>query len=595
MTASTDSNIPPQNQPTDTEATDTDFDTLRRLLLGADYQDLLRLKQQIENPTRHSASIAGVISEAISIRAQKDNSVAEALGPTIEGALNHSVKNNPKALADALYPVMGPAIRKSISETMNHLFESFNRALEQSLSPKALGWRLDAWRTGKQYSEIVLLKTMLYQVEQVFLIHKETGLLLHHLVSASAMSKDPDMVSAMLTAIQDFISDSFSISKEDRLSTLRLGDLTILVEQGPNAVIAAAVRGNVTTDYRSVLIESLESAHQQYNDEFTRYAGDNTPLVKLDSILQPCLKSVRQNEQAKRFPWLGVIALSILASVTGYWFYHQHQQQQHWQAIVNLFQKEPGIIVLQDTLSSDTADIIGLRDPLARPDQDILPALSIEGKAIQFQWRNYASMEPDIIFKRILQSLKPPQTIRLTFEDGNLIASGESDKKWLSNFKVMAPALLGVNSIEYNQVSTPDHSEQALRSLIQSINSTTITYDIAQTEPSDSDQAILDSLAAQISQASLFLDPVSQRLQIEITGHSDPSGSHELNQKISLRRAEAVVESLTQHGLSSSYFLIKNRLSETESIAADPNGVQRKISINAQLIQAPDVNRESQP
>ena len=65
-----------------------ELQSLRQLLLGADYQELLALKQRCENPNQYSVAIAQVVSEAIAIRAQKDDSIAEALGPTIEGAID---------------------------------------------------------------------------------------------------------------------------------------------------------------------------------------------------------------------------------------------------------------------------------------------------------------------------------------------------------------------------------------------------------------------------------------------------------------------------------------------------------------------------
>ena len=85
-----------------------------------------------------------------------------------------------------------------------------NQTLGRSFSAQGLKWRLEAWRTGKALREVVLLRTLVYRVEQVFLIHRETGLLLQH-VSAGPRraSQDADMVSGMLTAIRDFVQDSF--------------------------------------------------------------------------------------------------------------------------------------------------------------------------------------------------------------------------------------------------------------------------------------------------------------------------------------------------------------------------------------------------
>ncbi|MEZ5450992.1 MAG: hypothetical protein R3E89_19200, partial [Thiolinea sp.] len=137
---------------------------LRQLLLGKDYQSLLALKQQMDDPELYSARLADVISEALALRSARDRSIATALAPTLDNALAESIEQDPKRLANALYPVMGPAIRKSINEVLSQTFETFNQLLEQSLSPRSLFWRFDAWRTGRSYAEVVLVNTLEYHV-----------------------------------------------------------------------------------------------------------------------------------------------------------------------------------------------------------------------------------------------------------------------------------------------------------------------------------------------------------------------------------------------------------------------------------------------
>ena len=54
---------------------------------------------------------------------------------------------------------------------------------------------------------------------------------------------DADLISGMLTAIGDFVNDSFEPKKTGELRAFAAGDLTVLVEAGPQANIAAVVRG----------------------------------------------------------------------------------------------------------------------------------------------------------------------------------------------------------------------------------------------------------------------------------------------------------------------------------------------------------------
>ena len=208
---------------------DTELAQLKQILLGDEYEQLLALKDKFNNDKAFTALVANVVAEALKVRNEKDGRIDEVLAPTIDKALAGSINQDPKKLAESLYPIMGPAIRKSISETLQQMLENFNHLLEDSFSPKALRWRFDAWRTGTPYSEFIMLQTLDYQVEQVFLIHKESSLLIQHHFSDLVETQDPDMVSGMFSAIQDFIEDSFSTQEQDKLDTLRLGELSVLL------------------------------------------------------------------------------------------------------------------------------------------------------------------------------------------------------------------------------------------------------------------------------------------------------------------------------------------------------------------------------
>ena len=152
--------------------------------------------------------------------------LTRALAPSVEEAITASVRRDPRPLADALFPVIGPAIRKAIAHTLAAMMESLNRTVEHSVSWRAVQWRWTAFRTGKPFAEIVLLNTLQYRVEQVFLIHAETGLLLQHVSPDPRASQDADQISAMLTAIRDFARDSFRVGGGDTLDALRVGELT---------------------------------------------------------------------------------------------------------------------------------------------------------------------------------------------------------------------------------------------------------------------------------------------------------------------------------------------------------------------------------
>ncbi len=81
--------------------------------------------------------------------------------------------------------------------------------------------------TDWPFAEVVLLHSLVFRVEQVFRIHKNTGLLLQHGVAPTVAAQAPDMISGMLSAIQEFVRDFFQASQRGTLQTLQVGDLQV--------------------------------------------------------------------------------------------------------------------------------------------------------------------------------------------------------------------------------------------------------------------------------------------------------------------------------------------------------------------------------
>ena len=213
---------------------DNDYLKLRQLLLGNDYDTAL---QRYISKEEDAERVAKVLVHAIELSKQKDNSLGEALAPVVDEAINNSIESNPKRITNIIFPVMGPAIRKAVASALTEMVQSLNTLLEQSLSFKSLKWRISAWRAGVPYAQYVLLQTVQFRVEQVFLVHKETGLLLNSLSAKEVSTQDPELVSSMLTAITDFVSDSFLDSSENNnedgvLERIRFGELEIHLFSG---------------------------------------------------------------------------------------------------------------------------------------------------------------------------------------------------------------------------------------------------------------------------------------------------------------------------------------------------------------------------
>ena len=545
---------------------------LRQLLLGKDFQALQKQYQQWNNPELYAQHLATVVTEALRLRAEQDSSLAEALSPTIEASLAESIERDPQHLANSLYPVMGPAIRKSINEVLSQTFETFNQLLEQSLSPKSLLWRFDAWRTGRSYSEVVLLNSLEYQVEQVFLIHRETGLLLRHAVSDKAMSKDPDMISGMLTAIQDFVADSFGVGDEDTLSTMKLGKLTVLVNNGPYAVLAAVVRGNVPGHLAAMLGETQEKIHRVMSHSLQHYEGDSEPFVRIHPDLEKCLQIQLQDKKKKR-PWfLYFFLLALLAGLLtwGMSVYQNHkrleQEAARWQQTVAALADEPGIVVLDAELSGDKGLIRGLHDPLARSPDEVV-AETDWTQPLSFDFKPYISNEEQFTYLRLQQALQPPEGVQLSLQNGVLAVTGSADPEWKRRLDTLWAALPGVVSLDDRSLSVVDQEQRDMQRLISLVGRHKHFFEVASADVS----LLTDELLFQ-SQSIRQLLKVAQKqgkvVQIVLVGSADQDGTPQFNEKLANERAKNVYQQLIELGVPAGSLRVKeNKESQSDQRA----------------------------
>lgn len=541
-----------------------DLAQLRSLLLGQDYEFLLALKSQFSTPDQYSASVATVIAEALLIRNSTDQAVAQALAPTIEQALTESIYQQPNRFAEVLYPVMGPAIRKSIQQSLAEAVETFNQLLEQSVSLRSWRWRFYAWRTGQSYAQIVMLHTLVYQVEQVFLIHRETGLLIHHLTAAQASSKDPDLVSGMLTAIQDFIADSFTLKQTDTLRTLKLGDLSVLIEHGPFAVMALVVRGTVPAELHHILLETSAAIHRHYTPALKSYAGNSESLSGLETLLSRCLLS-QQQMPVKRQPWLVYGFIALVAGLSAYAWYNYATRQQLFMQALQQLQAEPGIIVLASSTTDQGYQFKGLVDPLARTPAQVLSDPIQQETTLSFDFRPYLSMDPPILLLRAKQMLNPPAQVELQLKDLVLHMSGNATQAWLQEVHKLAPFVNGLKGIDTQQVHVSDPVQDELNRLSQLLSTSKFLFEAGKADTAALMPALVKS-AQTIKALHKLAGQTNQSLKVYIAGHTDHSGSEAFNLQLAAQRAQAIRQALLTAGTPSTLIVVEdNALSDKQN------------------------------
>ncbi|MDH3583165.1 MAG: OmpA family protein, partial [Phycisphaerae bacterium] len=431
---------PPPVEPDPAGEDPRELDELRRLLIGGEREQLANLQDRVDNLGVEAAEVGSVLPEAIRHCGDQNGELANALAPTIEKSLTASVRKDPQPLADAIFPIIGPAIRKSISETLSRFVQSLNQALEHSISPKGIMWRVEAMRTGRSFAEVVLLRTLAYRVEQVFLIHRENGLLLQHVVATGVDAEDGDMVSGMLTAIEDFVGDSFQAGEGQGLDAMKVGELTVWIEFGPAAFLAAVIRGNAPLSLRPELQAAVESIHRRQAEDLAGFQGDASVFEASRPVLENCLKEARQ-EQAKGERKKPIIAWILIAAILlplAWLGYRSFRDQRAWSAFLTDLAAEPGIVVTRSERDGRNLIVEGLRDPLATEPTTLLARSNIDSGRLTTRWAPYHSADPKLALRRVVALLQPPPAVDIRLTDGVLHLMGTADPPWSDRARVLA-------------------------------------------------------------------------------------------------------------------------------------------------------------
>jgi outer membrane protein OmpA-like peptidoglycan-associated protein len=540
----------PLNRPEDYSANGTrPLEELRHLILAPEQEALERLHNRVSDPEARTEDISTVVAEAIQRRRAQggDDALSDALAPTIETALRDSVRKDPATLADALFPVMGPAIRRSILETLRSFLDSFNQIMDQSLSWQGMKWRLESLRTGRTFTEVVLLHSLVFRVEQVFLIHKKTGLSLGHAAAKSVAMQDPSLVSGMLSAIQDFVRDSFNASTGQGIERMNVGDLDVWVEDGPYAILATVIRGVAPRALRDRMAEVLENIHREYSAQLDHFKGDTAPFIRVHDELARCLELQYKEEPKTKGRGYAWVAAGLLLVLFGSWVVWREWQLHRWSQLFETLRDQPGLVLTSLAREHGRFVIRGLRDPLASDPEQFVKAAGLNVSKGEFHWSPYYALDDAIVQQRAVRLLAPPKGVSLQVDSGILKIEGAAPLSWIRNFRTRALLIPGIQGID---LSGPNSAEQtALLEAKSEIQSTVIKFPIASASISLTERAVLEAMAAKLKDVIATYGESQTPVVIDIVGHSDSTGAEATNRTLSQHRADRVATEMLKFGV----------------------------------------------
>ncbi len=308
-----------------------EFAELRRILVGQDLDEIASLQKRLDDPAVRSGETGKVLPAAI--KSAHGKSLREALEPVFEksfklrSASGHFRRDLPRDRPGH------PNLHRRRHRGIRRVPESDCR----KSAWRAIRWRIEARLTGRPFTEILLTRSLLYSVEQVFLIHRESGLLLMHVAAQSAVVKDADMVSGMLTAILDFVSDSFAEGGQ-RLETPM--SAAMLWMRSTDRARWRAVGGTAPVELKGVFQSALDQIHEELFAPLDAFKQDDLSVFEpARPYLEKCLLGQKAPDKRSHFA-LWLMLAGVVALLAGLVFL-QLRNQRRWDEYVAALRRQP--------------------------------------------------------------------------------------------------------------------------------------------------------------------------------------------------------------------------------------------------------------
>jgi len=497
---------------------------LRALLLGQQLVELEALRKRLDDPQVRAEELSQILGKAVALSFKRNRDLQRAFNPVVEQALKISIANNPSILATSLAPIIGDAVRKAVANALRGMVESINFTLERSLSWESIKWRFEALRTGKSFGDIVLLRSLRYKVQQVILIHAETGSVLQHLKQQTNAPgegiPEAELASSMLTALQDYARDISQRPSQD-LQEIEMDDCVYWVHHGPQALLLGQIAGAPPPELRHVFARENELIHREFAGALASFSGDASAFEGARPHLQHCLlgQTTAQPQKPSRW-WLAVVSAVLIAILAlGFFIYRRNSRWNHYLARLR---SEPGIVVTGAEKHWRHFEIAGLRDPLAADPVKLAADFGIEPERVQGHFEPYQSLDQRFTLEREF----------------------DSEKQQLDQMMIMFP----VNS----SAILP---EQAVR---------------------------LDNLEAHLDKLQQAAGALGREIHLNIYGRADQTGAESKNAALSRERAERVLGALRERGVAPELISVVG-LGTTEPIRRGSEAYQLEVNRSVAL------------
>ena len=251
---------------------------------------------------------------ALSIKEQirlDENAISEALGSEMGKAIKTQIEVEKDAMVDALYPVIGDTISKYMVEVVKEI----NSKVESTLSPEGFKRKIQARMRGVSEAELILQESVGCHVQAVFLIDKDSGLIIQEARKFGEQELESDMLGGMLTAIRSFANDCIVSGSE--LDSIDYGNWQIHLEVAGYCYLAIILKGEPNKSFINRVRQIFGDIILNYGNHVSLFDGnlETVPIEikpKLEQLIEPEIKQPKKTSSSKTLLWLLAFFVAII-------------------------------------------------------------------------------------------------------------------------------------------------------------------------------------------------------------------------------------------------------------------------------------------
>ncbi|BAZ45219.1 hypothetical protein NIES4102_22370 [Chondrocystis sp. NIES-4102] len=494
------------------------------------------------DPEAIAKAIAPEIALAIKEQIRLDeDAIATTLGPQMGKSIKTQIQLERDAMVDALYPVIGSTISKYMVEVV----QDINSKVENALSFEGVQRKIKAKMQGVSEAELIFHESVGYQVLAVFLINKDSGVVIQEVQKDEEKHLNSDLIAGMLTAIRSFANDCIASGSE--LDAIDYGDWQIPIEVAGYCYLAVVVRGEPSKKFRTKIRDVLGDIVLKHGQIIQDYEGNMATVPLEIKFMLEELIGVETNKPHKSASpatllWLLAFILSMILVPWGLVNHRARLAQQVESTVTTQLDAAPELSVyrLEPFVRKGILTVKG-----RVPSQDLQQQATTIIQAIAT--KNNLKLDNQILAVNVPTD---PKMTRAEIQRLTRLFNQQSDTLIDTDYQASVVTVRGfiLNPTQQQTISKALQQIPEVKQIIWQTSDRLPSIDQQIIFPLNNTKVDLKANQHKIKLISQFLKQYPQ-LNLKLVANWDRQGSLSINQKLAEERCNGVKTALVNQGV----------------------------------------------